>query len=89
MSNRRLVRKDYLILIAVASSFLIASSFIAGNGHLDTTYVVYGQSDPANSNITSLLNIQNIPFEKVRVGDIDIAYKILGNGDPILLVSPA
>jgi pimeloyl-ACP methyl ester carboxylesterase len=32
-------------------------------------------------------NLQNIPVEKVRVGDIDIAYKMLGKGDPILLIS--
>ncbi len=33
------------------------------------------------------LNIQDIPVEKVRVGDIDIAYKTFGNGDPILLIN--
>ena len=30
-----------------------------------------------------------MPFEKVRVGDIDVAYKMFGQGDPILLISPA
>jgi pimeloyl-ACP methyl ester carboxylesterase len=34
-------------------------------------------------------NIQIIPLEKIRVGDIDIAYKMFGNGEPILLVSGA
>jgi pimeloyl-ACP methyl ester carboxylesterase len=36
---------------------------------------------------TNTLNIQDIPAKKVRVGDIDIAYKTFGNGDPILLIN--
>jgi pimeloyl-ACP methyl ester carboxylesterase len=35
------------------------------------------------------INIQNIPFEKVRVGDIDVAYKMFGKGEPILLFNGA
>ena len=41
-------------------------------------------SDNAN-----LLNIQDIPAKKVHVGDIDIGYKILGKGEPILLFNGA
>jgi len=40
-----------------------------------------------DSNVTNSLNIQNIRLKKVHVGDIDIAYKTFGKGDPILLVS--
>ena len=40
-----------------------------------------------NSNVTNTLNIQNIPVKKVHVADIDISYKTLGKGDPILLIS--
>ncbi len=48
---------------------------------------MYGQIDPdqMNSNTTNSVNIQTIPLEKVPVGDIDIAYKMFGKGDPILL----
>jgi pimeloyl-ACP methyl ester carboxylesterase len=35
------------------------------------------------------LNIQNIPVKKVHVGDIDIAYKMFGKGEPILLFNGA
>jgi pimeloyl-ACP methyl ester carboxylesterase len=51
--------------------------------------VAYGQSNPnhMNSNITSSVNIQDIPLKKVRVGDIDIAYKMFGKGEPIILIS--
>jgi len=32
------------------------------------------------------LYIQNIPLKKVHVDDIDVAYKMFGKGDPILLI---
>jgi pimeloyl-ACP methyl ester carboxylesterase len=40
-----------------------------------------------DSNITNSLNIQTIPSKKVHVGDIDIAYKTFGKGDPILMIN--
>ncbi|HEX6029017.1 MAG TPA: alpha/beta hydrolase [Nitrososphaeraceae archaeon] len=56
-----------------------------------TSNFAYGQQQPKNqmnsNNITNPLDIQSIPAKKVHVGDIDIAYKILGKGDPILLIS--
>ena len=53
-----------------------------------TTNLTYGQQDQINSNnITNSLDIQSIPAKKAHVGDIDIAYKILGKGEPILLIS--
>jgi len=39
-------------------------------------------SDQTNSNVTNSLIIHNIPVKKVHVGDIDIAYKTFGKGDP-------
>ena len=87
MPSHRLVRKDHLFLIAVISTLVIVSSSISNYGYFDITNVVYGQSDPgqANSNTTNSVNMQDIPLKKVRVGDIDIAYKMFGKGDPILL----
>jgi hypothetical protein len=41
---------------------------------------VYGQTNQSVSNADLL----NIPAKKVHVGDIDIAYKMLGKGDPII-----
>ncbi len=51
--------------------------------------VVFGQSDKdlLNMNITNSANIQNIPIEKVQVGDIEMGYKMLGKGYPILFIS--
>jgi pimeloyl-ACP methyl ester carboxylesterase len=44
-------------------------------------------SNNSNNTNTNMLNIQVIPAKKIHVGDIDIAYKIFGSGDPILLIN--
>jgi pimeloyl-ACP methyl ester carboxylesterase len=53
---------------------------------------VYGQQpdqiDLLNTTDSSA-NIQNMTVKKVHVGDIDIAYKMFGKGDPIILFSGA
>src|SRR5262249_29156088 len=79
------------VLIAVIFSLLIASSSITNYGYFGFAKVVYGQSNPnqVNSNTTSSVNIQDIPVKKVHVGDIDVAYKVFGKGDPILLIPGA
>lgn len=59
---------------------LIISSSIVIN-----THIVYGQTNQTDN--ADLLNIQDIPAKKVHVGDIDVAYKIFGKGNPILLIS--
>lgn len=91
MPSHRLVRKDYLVIIAVVSTLVISISSISNYGYFGFTKVVYGQldSNQMNSNTTSSLNIQNTPIKKVHVGDIDIAYKMFGKGEPILLFNGA
>jgi pimeloyl-ACP methyl ester carboxylesterase len=59
---------------------LIISSSIVIN-----THIVYGQTNQTDK--ADLLYIQDIPAKKVHVGDIDVAYKIFGKGNPILLIS--
>jgi pimeloyl-ACP methyl ester carboxylesterase len=91
MSNHRLVRKDHLILISAAPMLIIASSLIGIDGYFGTPKIAYSQSDQdqMNSNTTKSVNIQDISLEKVRVGDIDVAYKMFGKGEPILLFNGA
>ena len=36
---------------------------------------------------TNSLDIQNTPMKKVHVGDIDVAYKMFGKGEPIILLN--
>ena len=35
------------------------------------------------------VNMQDIPLKKVHVGDIDVAYKMFGKGEPIILFNGA
>jgi hypothetical protein len=86
VSSHRLVRKVHLVLIAVISTLVISSPSISNHGYFDVTKAVYGQPDPDQMNS---VNMQDIPLEKVRVGDIDVAYKMFGKGDPIVLFNGA
>ena len=63
---------------------IIPTSIIATN-----TPLVYGQTNQSITKNEGLPNIQDIPAKKVHVGDIDIAYKMLGKGDPVLLFNGA
>jgi pimeloyl-ACP methyl ester carboxylesterase len=74
------------IIISIFSLILITLSFA-----IISTHVAYGQASQGNSDKDNAnsLNIQNIPAKKVQVGDIDIAYKVFGKCDPILLISGA
>ena len=53
------------------------------------TNTVNGQTNVTQANSTNvtknLINTEDIPLEKVRVGDIEMAYKMFGKGDPIIL----
>ena len=52
---------------------------------------MYGQAvpDQVNSNNTNSENMQDISLKKVQVGDIDVAYKMFGNGEPLVLFNGA
>ena len=77
------VRKDYLFVVAAISALIVSSSSIGNYGYYGGSNLAYGQtaSDQTNS-----VNLQDVPLEKVQVGDIEMAYKMFGKGDPILLI---
>jgi hypothetical protein len=57
------------------------------NGKASSTVSkAYGALDLSTSTFTNLINVQDVPAKKVRVGDIEIAYKAFGKGNPILLI---
>ena len=93
MPSHGLVKKDNLVvIIAVISALVITSSSISNYyGYFDITKVAYGQPDPnqTNSNTTNSVNLQNIHLKKVHVGDIDVAYKMFGRGEPLILFNGA
>jgi alpha-beta hydrolase superfamily lysophospholipase len=82
-----------LITIFLFVFILLTSTIVTSTNYFGTTTtttnLAYGQPDQMNSNTTNFVNVQNIPVKKVHVGDIDIAYKTFGKGEPILLVSGA
>jgi pimeloyl-ACP methyl ester carboxylesterase len=66
----------------------IYSVLLSPNASLSYTPVAYSQS--LNSSFQAEVNaIDNMPAQRVKVGDIDIAYKQLGNGSeiPIVLIA--
>ena len=94
MSSHKSTRKLWVVMplfITFAFLLIIPSTaiLISNHSYFGTINLVYGQSDQTNSNVTNTLNIQNIPVKKVHVGDIDVAYKMFGKGDPIILFNGA
>ena len=47
----------------------------------------FAGNNQTGSNLTTPIDIQNMPIKKVPVGDVEVAYKIFGKGHPILLIS--
>ena len=90
MSNHKSVRRLWVVVplfIAFAFLLVVPSSpiLISNNSYFGTSNLAYGQPAQMNSNVTNSLNIQNIPVKKVHVGEIGIAHKPFGKGDPNLL----
>ena len=82
------ITTSLLITFSILSLILIpGSARMIVNIILDKAVFAYGQSSQMNSNSMNPLNLQDIPAKKVHVGDIDIAYKIFGKGNPFLLIS--
>ena len=67
--------------------FLLLTIILAS---IETNFqFVYGQENQTESHGSNTVNLQKIETKKIHVGDIDIAYKEFGKGDPILLISGA
>ncbi len=76
-----------VFLVTIIPSGIILTT--TTNNYFGTTNIAYGQTNQTNSNDANHINIQNIPVKKIHVGDIDIAYKTFGKGEPFLLISGA
>ncbi|MDQ2685134.1 MAG: alpha/beta hydrolase, partial [Thermoproteota archaeon] len=90
MYNNIQIRKDYLFIVAFISTLIFSTSTIGNFGHNGVTNLAYSQIgsdlvDSTNISSTNLVNLQDIPLEKTQVGDIEIAYKMFGKGDPLIL----
>jgi pimeloyl-ACP methyl ester carboxylesterase len=70
-----------IILTTIVITTQAAQSLSMTGNALAYSMTTINSTTPAN---TSFLD--NIEMKKVRVGDMDIAYKIFGKGEPLLLI---
>lgn len=77
---RRSIFANSLVISISMMIMVFTNASMTGNA-LAYSMTTINSTTPAN---TSFLD--NIEMKKVRVGDIDIAYKIFGKGEPLLLI---
>jgi pimeloyl-ACP methyl ester carboxylesterase len=63
-----------------------SSTMVIANTILYNATIAYGQANQMNSNLSNPIAPENLAPKRVHVGDIDIAYKIFGKGEPLLLI---
>jgi len=75
-----------MITILLFLLLIPSSAMVIANTVLDKTTIAYGQAIKMNPNLTNLITTHNILPKKVHVGDIDIAYKMFGKGEVLVLI---
>lgn len=93
------VNLNMILIAAIFISLLLLSTFIFNQRlviiQMAKAASVNGNSKNANastsvfSSISNIANNASLGVKKVRVGDIDIAYRMFGNGNPLLLIAGA
>jgi pimeloyl-ACP methyl ester carboxylesterase len=74
------------VAISLAFSMFIIVTMILNGVSISNNLMVYATSTINSTAITTNTFLDNIETKKVRVGDIDIAYKMFGKGKPLLLI---
>jgi alpha/beta hydrolase fold len=82
MCSNDLYLKSLVFLIFTIVTVSLAIASITNN----PLAYSYSTSTINSTAITTNAFLDNIETKKVRVGDIDIAYKIFGKGKPLLLI---
>ncbi len=75
-----------MFLLVFTVGVILTNVLIGMNNHVDHL-LAFGQTNLAKSGVTNTVNIHEIETKTVPVGDIEIAYKIFGKGNPILLIN--
>lgn len=70
------------LIISLISSLTLASVNARENTYAQTNFFT-----TENNNGTSSSLIKNVATKKIHVGDIDMAYKIIGKGKPLILIA--
>jgi pimeloyl-ACP methyl ester carboxylesterase len=79
------MREPIIVNVSLVT-FLLTLIIMSG---ATTANEAFASVSSINSSITTIsqsFSLDNIETKKVRVGDIDIAYKIFGKGKPLLLI---
>ena len=71
--------------ISLVCSVLVMSMIFV-SASITNKHSAYATSTINSTTLTTNAFLNNIETKKVRVGDIDIAYKIFGKGKPMLLI---
>ena len=92
------MKKLAFVVISFMASLLLATMVIVGgtevvisSGQITTgnnrlLNAAFSSTNLSTSITSQSFSLDNIETKKVRVGDIDIAYKIFGKGKPLLLI---
>ncbi|HET9806440.1 MAG TPA: alpha/beta hydrolase [Nitrososphaeraceae archaeon] len=82
------MKKQFNIIVVIIALISILSFAIISNYDYDGMILINAQTIDLDDNTsnTNIIKLENIPTKQVKVGDIDISYKIFGKGDPILLI---
>jgi pimeloyl-ACP methyl ester carboxylesterase len=79
------MRRTTVAISLVYSMFMIVATIFA-SALITNNHLAYATSTINSTALTTNALLDYIETKKVRVGDIDIAYKIFGKGKPLLLV---
>lgn len=81
-----ITRNQTILFVLIITVYF---ALLSPNAGLNYIPLVYGGQAPNSSFQAEVSAIDNMPAQKVKVGDIDIAYKQLGNGSntPIVLIA--
>src|ERR687898_2059842 len=77
-----------IFLLSFISSMSVMAIMVFTSGLITDNHLAYSTSTINSTATATTTNafLDNIETKKVRVGDIDIAYKIFGKGKPMLLI---
>ena len=88
LNYRSKMKSRNQLILSITTSLVLFFAPLGVNAFLNYIPVAYGQQQDSTFQ-AEVSAIDNMPTQKVRVGDIDIAYKQLGNGSdiPIVLIA--
>jgi hypothetical protein len=77
------VRTRMILIFGIFLLLLIVSGGLTKINNTNGSFVYAQRNQSLNSNVTGPLDL---PAKTIRVGDIDIAYRIFGKGEVLLLI---